>query len=128
MSDLIIYVDHSEIRETKLDQLKAAMNELVEFVEANEPQLIAYHVYFNDDGTEMTVLHVHRDSASLEFHMKVAGPAFLKFAEFIKLLAIDVYGKPSEDLVKRLQRKAQLLGTGNVTVHARHAGFGPLGI
>lgn len=128
MSDLIIYVDHSEVRENKLEQLKAAMNELVELVEANEPQLIAYNVYFNDDGTEMTVLHIHRDSASLEFHMKVAGPAFPKFAEFIKLLTIDVYGKPSDDLVKQLQHKAQLLGTGTVMVHARHAGFGRLEI
>jgi len=30
-------------------------------------------VYLNEDGTQMTVVHVHSDSASLEFHMRVAG-------------------------------------------------------
>jgi quinol monooxygenase YgiN len=70
----ILYVDTSEIREGKLEELKTAMKELVEFVETNEPRLIAYNVYLNEDGNQMLVVHVHSDSASLEFHLRVAGP------------------------------------------------------
>ena len=119
----IIYIDRSEIREGKLEELKAAMKELVEFVGANEPRIIAYNVYFTEDGTRMTVLHVHHDSASLGFHMKVAGPAFSKFVEFVKLLTIDVYGNPGDDLLEQMQKKAQLLGNGTVVVHEFQAGF-----
>jgi len=36
----IIYIDRSEIREGKLEELKAAMKELVELVETNEPRII----------------------------------------------------------------------------------------
>jgi hypothetical protein len=54
MSEPILYVDTSEIREGKLEELKTAMKELVEFVETNEPRLIAYNVYLNDDGNQMT--------------------------------------------------------------------------
>ena len=79
MSEPIVYIDTSEIRAGKLEELKTAMKELVKFVEANEPRLIAYNVYLEEDGTRMTVVHLHPDSASLEFHMKVAGPAFPKF-------------------------------------------------
>ncbi len=50
------------------------MEELVELIAANEPRIVAYNVYFSDDGTTMTVVHVHPDSASLERHMQVAGP------------------------------------------------------
>jgi len=128
MSEPIIYIDRSEIREGKLEELKTAMNELIEFIEANEAQLIAYNVYFNEDGTRMAVVHVHPDSASLEFHMKVAGPAFPKFAEFIQLLTIDVYGKPSDDLVEQMRQKAQMLGNGTVLVHELHAGFARFGV
>ena len=128
MSEPIVYIDSSEIREGKLEELKTAMNRLVEFVEANEPQLIAYNVYFKEDGTRMTVFHVHPDSASLEFHMKVAGPLFPKFAEFIRLLTIDVYGKPSDDLVEQMRQKAQMLGNGTVLVHELHAGFARFGV
>ncbi|MDP2674260.1 MAG: hypothetical protein Q8Q00_05050 [Dehalococcoidia bacterium] len=127
MSEPIVYIDSSEIHEGKLEELKTAMNELAEFVEVNEARLIAYNVYFKEDGTRMTVVHVHPDSASLEFHMKVAGPLFPKFAEFIKLLTIDVYGKPSDDLVEQMRQKAQMLGNGTVLVHELHAGFARFG-
>lgn len=123
MFEPIVYIDTSEIREGKLEELKRAMNELVKFVEASEPRLIAYNVYLNEDGTRMTVVHAHRDSASLEFHMKVTGPAFPKFVQFIKLLSIDVYGKLSDDLLEQMRRKAQMLGNGTVLVHELYAGF-----
>jgi quinol monooxygenase YgiN len=123
MSELIVYVDQSDIRDGKFEELKTAMNELVEFVETNEPQLIAYNVYFNEDRTRMTVLHIHSDSASLEFHFNVAGRLFPRFAEFIRLVAIDIYGKPSDDLMEQLNKKAEMLGSGAVLVHDLHAGF-----
>ncbi|MHB1134489.1 MAG: hypothetical protein ACYC4L_19120 [Chloroflexota bacterium] len=123
MAEPIVYVDSSEIRAGKLGELKAALNELVALVEANEPRLLAYNVYFSEDDTRLTVIHVHHDSASLEYHMKVAGPAFPKFAAFVRLLRIDLYGAPSEALVEQMRQKARMLGTGTVMVHARHAGF-----
>jgi len=97
-------------------------------VEANESRLIAYNVYFTENGTRMTVIHVHPDPASLEFHMKVAGPAFSRFAEFVKLLTIDIYGKLSDDLLEQMRKKAQMLGNGTVTVHELHAGFARFGV
>jgi quinol monooxygenase YgiN len=128
VSEPVIYIDRSEIREGKLEELKAAMNELAGLVKANEPRIIAYNVYLTVDGTRMTVFHAHPDSASLEFHMSVAGPAFPKFAGFINLLTIDIYGEASDNLVEQLRRKAQMLGNGTVLVHGFHAGFARFGI
>jgi hypothetical protein len=76
MSDAIVYVDTADVREGALEELKAGMKELVDFIAANEPRLLASNVYFSDDGTRMTVVHVHLDSASLERHLEVAGPVF----------------------------------------------------
>jgi quinol monooxygenase YgiN len=123
MSDEIVYVDTSDVREGALEELKAAMKDLVSFVEANEPRLIAYSVYFSDDGTRMTVVHVHPDSASLEYHMEVAGPAFRRFVELVTLSSIHIYGEPSEKLLKQSREKARLLGRGDVVADALHAGF-----
>jgi quinol monooxygenase YgiN len=123
MSEPILYIDRSEIREGKLEELKTAVKELVEFVDANEPRVLAYDAYLSEGGTQLTVVHIHPDSASLEFHMEVAGPAFPKFTEFIKLSMIEIYGEPSDNLLKRLRQKAQMLGNGTVVVHELHAGF-----
>jgi len=123
MSKTIIIIDSSEVNEGKLEDLKTSMNELVEFAKMNEPNMIAYDVYFNEDGTQMTVLQVHPDSASAEFHMKISGSRFSRFVEFVKMSGIDIYGKPSQDLLERLRLKSQMLGSENVVVHELHKGF-----
>ena len=112
MPQPIAYVDTSEVRAGRLEEFKAAMDDLKMFVEANEPQLLAYNVYFSNNGTLMTVLHINLDSPSLEFHMKVAGPMFHPIREFINVLAIDVYGRPGKALVDQLRHKAQMLVAG----------------
>jgi len=45
MSQPLVDVDTAEVRPGKLVQLKAAIEELAEFVELNEPGLISYSVY-----------------------------------------------------------------------------------
>jgi hypothetical protein len=52
-----------------LSELEAALDDLVAFIDANEPRIVAYGAYISEDGTHLTVVHVHSDSASLEFHM-----------------------------------------------------------
>jgi hypothetical protein len=123
MGDFIAYLDTSEVRAGKLEELKAAMAELAAFVEQNEPRIISYCVYFSEDGSIMSVLHFHPDVASLEFHMKVVGPKFPPVAPLIKLRTIEIFGRPTEDLVAQLRAKAQLLGAGSVIVRDLHAGF-----
>jgi hypothetical protein len=123
MSDAIVYVDTSEVREGALEELKAGMEELVDFVAGNVPRVLAYNVYFSADGTSMTVVHVHPDPASLEQHLEVAGPIFRRFVELVTLSSIHIYGEPSEKVLKQSHEKARLLGRGEVVVEALHAGL-----
>jgi quinol monooxygenase YgiN len=127
MTDPIVFVDTSEIREGKLEELRRTVAELAEFVDANETETIAYQVFFSGGGRQMTVLQIHPDSASMERHMEVAGPVFAKFADLLVLRTIDIYGSPSEKVVEQLRRKAELLGTATVAVHDREAGFSRFG-
>jgi hypothetical protein len=123
MSDAVIYIDSSEIRPGKREQLQAAMSELAGFVEANEPWLPAYNFYTSEAADRMTVFALHPDARSLERHLEMAGPGFRKFADLIRLLRIDVYGTVSEALLGRLREKARMLGSGTVVAHRRIAGF-----
>lgn len=122
MTNPIVYIDRSVVRNGKLDELKPAMTELVGFVEANEPEILAYNVYFNANEDLMTVMQMHADQASLEHHMEVAGPKFPPIGEFIELEFIEVYGQLSEDLIEQLRDKASELGSGRVSVHDLHQG------
>jgi hypothetical protein len=126
MSQPLLYIDTSEVHEGTLEELKGAVDELVEFIEANVPRVLAYSVYFTDDGRQMTVVHLHVDSGSLESHLEVGGPVFRKFSELLTLSSIHVYGKVSAKVLKQLHEKARSLGTGEVVVHDLHAGFSRL--
>jgi hypothetical protein len=123
MDEFVAYLDTSEVRSGKLEELNTAMADLTAFVEQNEPRIISYSVCFSEDGSTMSVLHFHPDLASLEFHLKVAGPKFPPIAPLIKMKTIEIFGRHSEDLVAQLREKAQLLGTGSVIVRDVHAGF-----
>lgn len=123
MSSPIVYIDTSTIRKGQLEKLKNAMKYLATFVEANMPRLISYAFFLNDDQSQMTVVAVHPDSASLEFHMEVGADEFRKFASLIELLRIEIYGRVSGAVLERLHKKARMLGTGTVAVHEFYAGF-----
>jgi hypothetical protein len=123
MSDAIVYVDTADVREGSLADLRTAIKELVDFIESNEPRILAYNAYFSDDGTKLTVVHVHPDSASLEYHLEIAGPVFRRFVELVTLSSIHVYGEPGEKVREQLHEKARLLGGASVGVEALHSGF-----
>jgi hypothetical protein len=119
----IVYVDTSAIREGKQQELEGAMRDLAAFVEANMPRLISYELFLDESRTEMTVVALHPDSESLEFHMDTGAEEFRKFADLIDLSSIEVYGAVSDGVLERLHRKARMLGSETVTVHELCAGF-----
>jgi quinol monooxygenase YgiN len=123
VSDPLVVIDTSDIREGKLEELKSGLAELADFVEKNEAAPLAYHVYFDEDGTRMTVLQIHPDSASMELHMDVAAPLFRRFTELVELTRVDFYGLPSAAVLDATRRKAELLGNAEVVVNELHAGF-----
>jgi len=120
----LVYIDRSEIRPGKLEVLQAGMKELAAFVEANEPQIMSYGFFLDAERRWMTLVAVHPDSASMEYHMEVAGPLFGQFAAWIDMKSIEVYGRPSDKVLARLREKARMLGARDVSVHDLHSGFG----
>ena len=120
----IVYIDHSDIHEDSIDELKAGVQQLVDFIDVREPQLITYGFYIDEDAARMTVVAVHPDSASLERHMEIGGGEFRKLAHLITLTAIECYGRPSEKALEQLRLKAATLGDGGAVVFIeRTAGF-----
>lgn len=126
MSGSLVYIDVSEVKEGSLDRLEGAIEELAGFIEANVPDVLAYNVFLSEDGTQMTVVHVHAEAESLERHLITAGPVFRKFSDLLTLRSIRVYGEPSERAVELLREKASMLGSRDVTVLRPRAGFSRL--
>jgi hypothetical protein len=123
-SEPIVYIDHSDIREGSLEELRSGVRRLVDFIEAREPRLIAYGFYIDEDAMTMTVVAVHPDPASLELHLDIGGAEFRKLAQLLTLTTIECYGRPSYKALEQLRQKAAMLGDGGTIVSVdRTAGF-----
>src|SRR6266480_7360432 len=108
MSGPFIFIATNRLKPGKLDDESARVSGLVDFIEANEPQLIAFNEYANDDGTEVAVVQVHPDADSMAFHMAVvAERAASAYAETVDATTgIQVFGTPSNAVVEMLRRQA----------------------
>jgi quinol monooxygenase YgiN len=94
----------ARLKEGKLEDERERLPRLVGFVQANEPRLLAFDEYADEEGTEVGVVQVHRDAESMEFHMKtVADRAARAYAETLEATtSIQVYGTPSEAVLQML--------------------------
>jgi quinol monooxygenase YgiN len=97
MSQPFVYVGTWTIKPGKLEEAQKFLAEHAEFVETNEPRLIAFHVYFDGEGRTASVVQVHPDSASMEFHMKVISEHLSGAFEYIDTILSEQYFGPMSD-------------------------------
>jgi hypothetical protein len=71
MPEPFIFIGTHRLKEGKLDDFERTFNELVNVVETDEPQMIAFNGYADDSGTEVAIVQVHPDASSMELHMQV---------------------------------------------------------
>src|SRR5260221_11404187 len=73
MSGPFIFIATNRLRQGRFDAERQRVPELSRFIEANEPRLIAFNEYVNEDHTPGTVVQIHPDAASMAFHLRVDG-------------------------------------------------------
>lgn len=122
MSGPFIFIATNRLKEGKLEEERKRVSGLCDFIEANEPRLIAFNEYVNEDGTEVGVVQIHPDAESMEFHMNVVREqAERAYAETLDTTtSIQVYGTPSDTVLEMLRQQA---GSGvSLTVRRYHLG------
>lgn len=123
MSQPFIFIGTHKIKEGKLDEYRKQLQELVELVETNEPRLIAFNIYIDEDANRVTGVQVHPDAASMEFHMNVVGEHIAGAYDYIeKTESIDVYGEATDSLLAGM-RQATPPGTPLRIVPTHDVGF-----
>ena len=122
MSGPFIFIATNRLKPGKLADERKRVPGLVDFVEENEPRVIAFNEYANDDGTEVAVVQIHPDADSMAFHLDViAERAAAAYSETVAATtSIQVFGTPSKAVLEVLERQA---GAGvPLTVKSVHLG------
>lgn len=107
MSEPLIYIITWKLKEGRLEDYKQFFRGFVERIKAREPQLIAVHGYLNEEQNEVTVIQIHPDADSMDYHMQVVEQVlggdmieWVEKADFFDPMHIEIYGTPSADLLE----------------------------
>lgn len=92
------------IEEGKKEEYKKLIQDIIRAVEANEPGTINYQFYFDKSETECIIWETYANSEALLAHINgVASQTILpKIHGVSKIIRLDVYGNPTEELQKVL--------------------------
>jgi quinol monooxygenase YgiN len=101
MGEPVVYVSTWRIREGKLEEYRRFLAELVTIVDENEPGIPAFLTFANEDGSEITNVHVFPDTATLDRHMQVLGERvgllpddLTAVMAYLEPVHIQVFGTP----------------------------------
>lgn len=105
MTGPFIYIGNYTIKPGQLDVARKRIADLVAFVETNEPRMIAFHCFLDEEGRQFSVVQVHPDSASMEFHMEVNAKHFATSFDFLdSQFKEQFYGTISDSLATELAK------------------------
>jgi hypothetical protein len=117
-----VFIATNRLRDGRFEAERQRVPGLSRFIEAHEPRLIAFNEYVNEVRTEVTVVQIHPDADSLEFHMGVvADRAREAYGQTLEATTgIQVFGTPTESILRMLNQQA---GSGvPLSVYPDHLG------
>jgi len=114
MAGPIVYISHNRVKPGQLEPLVQFYLEQVKIVHADKPGTLVYLGYVNEDGTEVTFVHVFPDAEAFDRHMQ-AVPERVKVAfQLMEPRRLELYGMPSQATLEQIKK---LVGAGVALSH-----------
>ncbi len=108
MTDAFVFINTFKVREGMLGEYRLFVQELARFVEDNEPDMIQFGTYFNEESSEATALQVHRGVENFGVHMNIASQFVEESRRFIDFsdMSVSIYGTPTEPILEQMREMA----------------------
>ena len=123
MSEPFVYVGTWTIKPGRVEEARRWLAEHADLIEVNEPRLVAFHVYFDEEGSTASVVQVHPDSASMEFHMKVIADHVSGAFDYIDRIVSEQYFGPMSESLAELLAAYDQPGVSVTRMPVHEAGF-----
>lgn len=102
MDEPVVYVSSWRIKEGRFEDYQRFYDQLWKTLDREEPDVVAFLAYANEEQTEIVNVHVYPDLATLDRHMQVLGQRMKLFPDdltavmqFMEPLGVQVLGRPS---------------------------------
>jgi quinol monooxygenase YgiN len=96
MSEPIVFISHFKVKEGKHDEFKQLSQEVTEHIKADKPGTFTFLQYTNEEGTELSIIHIFPDAEAFDNHNEGVGERAGKAFEFIVPTRREIYGLPSD--------------------------------
>ena len=108
MSEPFIFIGTHRLKEDRLEAAREMSRWLSDFVESNEPRMIAFNAYANEEGTEIAIVQIHPDADSMLFHMELLSKHITEAYEdegpLAETTSIQLFGDPGESVLEVIQQ------------------------
>ena len=121
MSEPIVFISHSTVKEGRLEDLKDFLRAGATVLEAEKPGTVAFLAYANEEGSQLSIVHVFPDADAMDLHLQGVDERAGAADEFIQTQGYEIYGTPSETVLETMRRFASTEGV-SLTVRPDKAG------
>ncbi len=121
MSGPIVFISHNAVKEGKLEGFRAAFGDVARGLNAEKPGTVVFLAYVNEDGTEVSVVHVFPDADAMGLHLEGVEERMGMAVEFIETRGYEIYGMPGEPVLEAMRGFANAQGV-PLTVRSDHLG------
>ena len=102
MSEPIVFISHQRVKEGKIEGYKQYYRQVAEQAKANKPGTVAHLAYHNEEGSELSIIHIFPNAEAMELHMRGVDELAKKAYEYVEILSFEIYGKPANILLQRM--------------------------
>jgi hypothetical protein len=102
MDEPVVYVSSWRIKEGRFEDYQRFYDQLWKIVDRDEPDVVAFLAYTNENQTEIVNVHVYPDLETLDRHMAVLGERMkllpddlTAVMQFLEPLGVQVFGRPN---------------------------------
>lgn len=106
MSSALVFISRNRIKEGKANDFQKHYRDSVPAIEAGKPGTLVQLAFVSADATEVDIVRLFPSPEGLDLQLQGAEERSKKTYEFIQPTRIEIYGRPSDAAMERLEEIA----------------------
>lgn len=123
MSEAIVFISHSKVKEGMLERAGSFAAEMTEVLHDTKPGTVVFLTYADQDGSHIHTVHVFPNAAAMDAHLEGVGERAGAAFEFIDTVGYEIFGTPTESTLDTMRGFADNLGVPLVIRPQNVAGY-----
>ena len=123
MLEAVVFISHFRIKPGKLEEIRALFGAMAPQLERAKPRTSAYLAYADEQGEQLTIVHLFPDAEAMDAHFGGAEERSQGAYELFTPTGWEIYGTPSPAVLEQMTREAAEAGVPLTVLPASVGGF-----